>query len=98
LPADTESDVTLQLPIPQVEIVKVAHHGSDDPGLSELLARLRPRIAIVSVGAGNDYGHPAATTIATLRTFPGLAVYRTDRDGSIEISSDGRTMTVRTDR
>jgi competence protein ComEC len=98
LPADTESDVTLQLPIPQVEIVKVAHHGSDDPGLAELLERLRPRIAVVSVGAGNDYGHPAATTIATLQTFPGLAVYRTDLDGSIQISSDGRTMAVRTDR
>jgi competence protein ComEC len=98
LTADAESDVTLRLPLPQVEILKVAHHGSEDPGLAELLERTRPRIAVVSVGADNDYGHPAPATLATLTAFPGLSVYRTDRDGRVQIASDGRGMTVETQR
>ncbi len=98
LTADAESDVTLRLPLPQVEILKVAHHGSEDPGLTGLLERTRPRIAVVSVGAANDYGHPAPATLATLTAVPRLSVYRTDRDGWVQIASDGRRLTVETQR
>ncbi|HLB03640.1 MAG TPA: hypothetical protein VJK66_01360, partial [Gaiellaceae bacterium] len=83
---------------PAVEILKVAHHGSADDGLRELLALVRPRIAVISVGQGNDYGHPTASTLDALRGFPGLAVYRTDADGRVEIDSDGSRLTVRTER
>jgi competence protein ComEC len=78
--------------------VKVAHHGSADPGLVELLALLRPRLALVSVGARNDYGHPAPSTLAALASFPGLRVYRTDQDGRITIESDGQRVSVREER
>ncbi|MEP6909622.1 MAG: DNA internalization-related competence protein ComEC/Rec2 [Actinomycetota bacterium] len=98
LTADAESDVTGHLDIPRVEILKVAHHGSDDGGLSRQLQQLQPRMAVISVGAHNDYGHPTATTIATLTAQPGLAVYRTDRDGRVVVESDGKAMTVRTER
>jgi competence protein ComEC len=98
LTADAESDVTLPLHPPAVELLKVAHHGSADEGLTDLLARLRPRVAVISVGAHNDYGHPAATTIATLRRVGGLALYRTDEDGRVTIDSDGRSFVVRTER
>ena len=98
LTADAESDVTGRLHVPPVEILKVAHHGSDDPGLARLLAQIHPRLAVISVGAHNDYGHPTASTIATLAGEPGLAVYRTDRDGRIVVESDGKAMTVRTER
>jgi competence protein ComEC len=98
LTADAESDVTLPLDPPAVEILKVAHHGSDDSGLEELLERIRPRIAVVSVGRGNDYGHPTPETMGTLRAFPGLAVYRTDEDGRVVVESDGVHVTVRTER
>jgi competence protein ComEC len=98
LPADAESNATLPLRPPQVEILKVGHHGSSDPGLGELLALTRPRIALVSVGAGNDYGHPTPSTMATLDATPGLAVYRTDRDGRITIESDGERLSVRDQR
>jgi competence protein ComEC len=95
LTADAESDVTLPLDLPSVEVLKVAHHGSVDTGLGELLARLRPRVAVISVGARNDYGHPAATTIATLRHVPGLALYRTDLDGRVTVeSADGVHLTT----
>jgi competence protein ComEC len=98
LTADAESDVTLPLRPPPVEILKVAHHGSADTGLPELLRRTTPRIALISVGAGNDYGHPTASTLAALADAPGLAVGRTDRDGSVSVESDGRNLLLREER
>ena len=96
--ADAESDVTNRLRVPPVEILKVAHHGSADPGLPAFLDRIRPRIAVISVGADNDYGHPTPETVAALESVPGLAVYRTDRDGRVVVESDGERISVETDR
>ena len=98
LTADAESDVTLPLRPPAVEILKVAHHGSSDAGLGELLARLHPRLAVISVGANNDYGHPTASTIGTLTHYRGLTVYRTDEDGRVIVESDGERFSVHTER
>ena len=98
LTGDSESAVTRSLPLRQVEVLKVAHHGSSDPGLSDELQVLRPRAAIISVGAHNDYGHPRADTLVALKARFGLRVYRTDEDGRIVLESDGRTFTVRTER
>lgn len=98
LTADAESDVTGRLPLRPVEVLKVAHHGSEDGGLPALLRTLRPRIAVISVGEGNDYGHPRAETVDALATRPGLRLYRTDRDGDVVIESDGRELTVRSGR
>jgi competence protein ComEC len=89
LPADAESDVTARLALPAVEILKVAHHGSEDPGLPGDLRELRPRIAVISCGRGNEYGHPRRETLAALEASPGLAIYRTDEDGRIVVESDG---------
>jgi competence protein ComEC len=92
LTADAESDVTESLPLTPVDVLKVAHHGSADPGLPALLGRLRPRVAVISVGRHNPYGHPSPQALGALRTVP--RVYRTDRDGTVRISvTDGR-MTV----
>lgn len=98
LTADAESDVTARLRPPPVEILKVAHHGSADSALPALLRLVRPQVAVISVGAGNDYGHPAPSTLATLERFPGLAVYRTDEDGRVTIESDGARLSVREER
>jgi competence protein ComEC len=98
LTADAESDVTLRLPLRPVEILKVAHHGSEDSGLPDLLRILRPRVAVVSVGDGNDYDHPRAETLAALAAAPSLRTYRTDRDGRIVVESNGRTVAVRPER
>jgi competence protein ComEC len=98
LPADAESNVTGRLGLTPVEILKVGHHGSADPGLSELLETLRPRLAIISVGERNDYGHPRASTLAALAAVPGLDVHRTDRDGRVVVETDGRRITVRDSR
>jgi competence protein ComEC len=82
LPADAESDVTAALDIPRVEALKVAHHGSADPGLPTLLARIRPSVAAIPVGE-NTYGHPTASTLAALGAVP--TVVRTDHDGTVRL-------------
>lgn len=94
LPADAESNVTGRLGVQGVEILKVGHHGSADPGLPDLLRMLEPRLAIISVGERNDYGHPRASTLAALEQVEGLDVRRTDRDGRIVVESDGERIAV----
>ncbi len=98
LTGDSESGVTRSLPLRPIEVLKVAHHGSSDDGLADELRVLRPRIAVISVGAHNDYGHPRADTLAALAARPGLAVFRTDQRGQIVIESDGHSLTVTTER
>jgi competence protein ComEC len=98
LTADAESDVTHRLPLRPVEILKVAHHGSEDEGLPDLLRTLRPRLAVISVGQGNDYGHPRPETLSALAASPGLETLRTDLNGRIVVESDGRAITVRSQR
>jgi competence protein ComEC len=94
LTADAEGNVTVPLRPPPVEILKVAHHGSADERLPHLLELLSPRVAVVSVGSRNDYGHPAPSTTAALNAAPDLDVYRTDRDGRVTIETDGERITV----
>lgn len=97
LPADAESEVTARLRLGAFEVLKVAHHGSADPGLDEELRVLRPQIAVISAGRNNDYGHPRAETLAALTAVPDLALYRTDEDGRVVVESDGRRLRVRTE-
>jgi competence protein ComEC len=67
-----------------IDVLKVAHHGSDDAGLAALLERTRPRLAVISVGAGNPYGHPTRGTLETLGRHQ-VPVARTDEDGTVVI-------------
>ncbi|MDT0394021.1 ComEC/Rec2 family competence protein, partial [Streptomyces edwardsiae] len=66
-----------------VDVLKVAHHGSayQDP---DLIRRAAPRLALISTGEGNTYGHPAPGTVAALRAG-GATVLRTDREGAIAV-------------
>jgi competence protein ComEC len=75
-----------------VDVLKVPHHGSSfsEPAF---LDATRPRVALVEVGAGNDYGHPDAAVLAHLRAR-GARVVRTDLDGDVAVASDGGHLTV----
>jgi competence protein ComEC len=75
-----------------VDLLKVGHHGSRGSTGDELLDSLRPLAAIISVGR-NDYGHPARETLARLdsRRVP---VLRTNRDGTVSVTTDGTTMRI----
>ncbi len=80
-----------------VDLLKVGHHGSTSSTTPSFLDALRPSVATISAGEGNEYGHPAPETLALLGARPGIAVFRTDLDGDIEVATDGRTYRVRTD-
>jgi competence protein ComEC len=88
LPADAEAPVELPLDPPRADVLEVAHHGSDDASLPALLRRVHPRLAVISVGAGNTYGHPAASTLAALAAA-GVPVERTDLDGEVSVACPG---------
>ncbi len=77
--------------IRSVDLMKISHHGSAYQYLP-LLDLLHPKVALISVGSGNTYGHPAASTIAALNNR-GIKVYRTDRDGAIAVDSRLRIST-----
>jgi len=97
LSGDAESPSLVHLPLPDVEAMKVPHHGSADPGLPGVLARLRPQVAAIEVGQGNGYGHPTAGTLSALRRA-GARVHRTDEDGTVSLSVSGTGMEVHTER
>ncbi|MFE0255959.1 ComEC/Rec2 family competence protein [Streptomyces sp. NPDC059010] len=75
-----------------VDVLKVAHHGSayQDP---ELIRRAAPRLALISCGADNPYGHPAPGTVAALRA-QGAVVLRTDEDGALAVAGAGAELRV----
>jgi competence protein ComEC len=98
LTADSETDVTAPLLSRHIEILKVAHHGSADRGLADELRELRPAVAVISCGRDNEYGHPTPSTLAALRDSPRLSLYRTDEDGRVVLESDGRRISVRSER
>ena len=83
LTADAEAEAVPLDPGP-IDVLKVAHHGSDDAGLGELLDRIRPRLAVISVGADNPYGHPTPDTLAVLGRHQ-IPTLRTDEDGDVVI-------------
>src|SRR5437899_2402079 len=77
--------------IRRVSVLKVAHHGSANGTNTSWIAATRPQVAVISVGAGNSYGHPSPTVIAEWEVA-GARVYRTDRDGTVFVvaNADGR--------
>jgi competence protein ComEC len=93
LSADAEAEAVPLDPGP-VDVLKVAHHGSEDAGLAALLERAGPQLALISAGAGNPYGHPTAATLATLAEH-GVTTLRTDRDGSLTIDVSHGSIAVR---
>lgn len=97
LPGDVEIEAQRELlaaGIPTAQVLKIPHHGSShqDPAF---LAAVHARVAIASVGAHNDYGHPAPSTMSELAHL-GEHVYRTDRDGDVAVIDSGAGLAVAT--
>ncbi|MBX6167828.1 MAG: ComEC/Rec2 family competence protein, partial [Thermobispora bispora] len=95
LTGDIETEAQAELlrrGVPAVDVLKVAHHGSyrQDPAF---LAATRARVALISVGAENGYGHPAPGTLLRLRLL-GMRVYRTDVGGDIAVTASGGRLAV----
>ena len=77
-----EKALLQQMELPTVDILIAGHHGSGSSTGMELLAKIQPKIAVISVAENNYYGLPAEQTLYRLRLF-GCQVYRTDLDGTI---------------
>ena len=87
-----QAAIAASLPRLRADVLKVPHHGSRYQDLA-FLTSLGARVALVSVGADNDYGHPAASTVDALERA-GALVLRTDRSGDLAVVvSDGRLFT-----
>jgi competence protein ComEC len=78
-----------------LDVLKVAHHGSGSATSDAWLDALRPRVGLISSGTANRYGHPAPRTLERLERR-GVRVLRTDLDGDLEVSTDGRDLRVAT--
>ena len=96
--AQRDAEDALEEEIGPLQVLKVSHHGSRTGTSAEFLAHTRPALALVSVGRGNGYGHPAPEVLDRLREI-GARVLRTDRSGEIDVRgrADG-SWTVQTAR
>jgi len=79
--------------IGDLDVLKVGHHGSRSATSDAWLDEARPEIAVISVGARNTYGHPAPEVVARLAAR-GVHAYRTDREGTITLESDGQRVWI----
>ncbi|MDD5287785.1 MAG: DNA internalization-related competence protein ComEC/Rec2 [Dehalococcoidales bacterium] len=80
-------------------VLKVSHHGSNYSNSAEFLAVVDPELAVISVGADNQYGHPGEETLDRLIDRIGLdKIYRTDENGTVEFITDGERLWVKAER
>ncbi|NLC07735.1 MAG: MBL fold metallo-hydrolase [Syntrophomonadaceae bacterium] len=75
------------------DVLKVSHHGSHSSTTQPFLNVVSPKYAVISVGVGNDYGHPHSETLTRLNRA-GIEVYRTDQDGTLIFTSDGEKISI----
>lgn len=83
--------------VPQIDVLKVAHHGSATGTDQKFLEQLHPLISVISVGAHNTYGHPAPSTLSQLKSV-GTHIWRTDQDGRVEILVNKAGISVRSSK
>lgn len=77
-------------------VLKVGHHGSDTSSTREFLAVAAPRAAVISCGTGNKFGHPFAAVLSRLEIKVGAGnVFRTDKKGTIDFTTDGIRLWVK---
>lgn len=78
-------------------VLKVGHHGSDTSTTYPFLREIMPEYAVISVGTGNSYGHPTEDALSRLRDAQ-VTVFRTDLQGDIRCTSDGKTVSFAVDK
>ncbi|HSD30231.1 MAG TPA: DNA internalization-related competence protein ComEC/Rec2 [Vicinamibacteria bacterium] len=94
LTGDVLGEAAETLPASPAFVLKVPHHGSRASSPPVFLSRVKPRLAVVSVGGRNPFGHPHPEVVERYRRS-GSLLLRTDRDGTVEIATDGRGVWVR---
>jgi len=81
----------------EADVLKVGHHGSKYSSMIEFLEKIKPKFAIISVGADNKFGHPSLRAIKNLETV-GAKILRTDEKGDIIFTSDGQQLKIKTQK
>ena len=76
----SEQDIINTYNLPQIDILKVGHHGSNTSSSKNFISTIKPKYSLISVGKGNRYGHPKDSVLDTLSNSK---IYRTDKDGSV---------------
>lgn len=90
---EAENDILANgIDISNIDVYKVGHHGSKYSSSDDFMNTIKPKYAVISCGAGNDYGHPHARTLNILRDMS-VSVFRTDEQGTIIATSDGTNIT-----
>jgi competence protein ComEC len=80
-------------------VLKVAHHGSDTSTTTDFLATVDPQLAVISAGINNQFGHPSTVVLERLKeSLEPRNIYRTDRQGTIEFTTDGERLWVNSGR
>ncbi len=77
------------------DLIKIGHHGSQYSSTEEFLNKVNPKYAVISVGEGNIYDHPKQVTLDKLNKLD-VKIYRTDYDGTIKVTSDGKKINIST--
>ncbi len=83
------------IPSAHLRIVKIPHHGSLTSSTPAFVQAMQPRIAVVSAGRDNHFGHPVPEVLDRYRAI-GAEVFRTDQDGAVMVTSDGYSVDVHT--
>ena len=89
----SEQDIINRYNLPKIDILKVSHHGSSTSSSKKFIDEINPKYSLISVGENNRYGHPKKSVLNTLNNSK---IYRTDKDGDIEIEFNNEGYNIRT--
>ena len=90
--AEEENEETIRWP--KTDVLKVGHHGSSTSSSESFLEQVQPKYAVIMAGKDNSYGVPTQETIDKLNNR-GSEIYRTDEDGTIQMTSDGNAIEIK---
>ena len=89
----TEKEILDKYYLPDIDVLKVGHHGSRTSSGKEFIDEINPKYSIISVGKNNRYGHPNKEVLDNLRDSK---IYRTDQDGSIMLKINNNKLKIET--
>ena len=92
---EVETDIASLFAPSPLRVVKVPHHGSTTSSSDRFVRALAPKVAVVSVGRSNNFGHPSPVVLQRY-TASGAAIFRTDQDGAVTVDTDGTSLQVHT--